>query len=126
MRHRLNGFFPVFLLALLVQIYAPIGARFAMAAHGDSIFSIPICSSSDTQANAGLPAAPAPDHAHEHEKCSVLCGLAQAGAAPLLALFLAFFIPNFPQRRSEKHIEDALPTPLFLWRLNQARAPPLV
>jgi hypothetical protein len=62
-RRRIKSFFPIFLLALLVQFYAPVGARLAMAAQDDPRASAPICTShtSDNPAPEE-PAAPGQDH----------------------------------------------------------------
>ena len=77
MRRWLKRLFPVVMLAVLVQILAPIGVIQAAGAALDPFNNIPICSahaSSDTQA---------PDEgAPSHGMCCPLCALSQGVAMP--------------------------------------------
>ncbi|MGC2780351.1 MAG: hypothetical protein WA418_32425 [Bradyrhizobium sp.] len=76
MRQRLQVFLPIVLIALMVQIMAPIGAAWAAsAAASDPLRGIEICHSQ--------PGAPSPDEQrdkHVRQSCALCC------AAPLAAL----------------------------------------
>jgi Protein of unknown function (DUF2946) len=77
MRERFQKFLPIILIALVVQILAPIGATWAAAiAAGDPLSAAPIC-------HGGQESVPAHDNrngrAHDGA-CSVCCA-AQAGAS---------------------------------------------
>jgi hypothetical protein len=75
MRRRFQKFLPIILIALVVQILAPIGATFAAAiAAGDPLNAAPICHGGE----GGLPAQ-GDGRAHDGA-CSVCCA-AQAGAS---------------------------------------------
>lgn len=76
MRQRLQGYLPVFLIALVVQILAPIGASWAAAVTAsDPLRSVEICRGS----SAGQPA-PEDDFPGRgaHDSCA-LCCVAQTG-----------------------------------------------
>jgi hypothetical protein len=77
MRRRLQKFLPIILIALVVQILAPIGATWAAAiAAGDPLSAAPICHGS----RDGLPQhGDRNGHAHDGA-CSVCCA-AQIGAS---------------------------------------------
>lgn len=71
MRQRLQGYLPVFLIALVVQILAPIGASWAAAVTAsDPLRAVEICRGS----SAG---SPAPEHESPgrsaHESCGLCC-----------------------------------------------------
>ena len=77
MRQRLHGFFPILLIALMVQIFAPIGATWAAAvATADPLRGLEICHSGPS----GVPAGGDQNGQHVHEACVLCCAL-QAGAA---------------------------------------------
>lgn len=83
MRRQMGKFIPVVMIAIWVQLFAPIGAYFAMAAASDPFGSAPICSPSSS-ANAGQ-SVPAGQQ-QSHPDCCQLCVVAQSGAAPLKSL----------------------------------------
>ncbi|MHC2462241.1 DUF2946 family protein [Bradyrhizobium embrapense] len=75
MRRRLKIFLPIVLVALLVQIFAPIGACWAASlAASDPLAAATICG------NAG-PGAGQGDQGHDaHDGCCSACSLLQTGA----------------------------------------------
>jgi hypothetical protein len=78
MRWRMRKFLPIVLLAILVQIFAPIGASWATgAALSDPLGASAICS---TPSGGGSGQT---DQSGQHSKCCVLCCLGQAGSVPL-------------------------------------------
>jgi hypothetical protein len=79
MRRRLRTFFPVFLIALMVQILAPIGACWAAAfAASDPLRAIEICHS-DPASTPGSADQSSPDRAHDGA-CAICCVM-QANAS---------------------------------------------
>lgn len=77
MRRRFQKFLPIILIALVVQILAPVGATFAAAiAAGDPLSAAPICHGGE----GGLPAHGDPNGRAHDGACSVCCA-AQAGAS---------------------------------------------
>jgi len=66
---------------LLVQIFAPVGSTFAMAASTDPIAAFLICHHND----AGATTDQAPGLPLSHDDCCGLCTLAHAGALPTVA-----------------------------------------
>ena len=80
MRRQMGKFIPVVMIAIWAQIFAPVGAYFAMAAASDPFGSAPICSPSSTvRADQSDPAG----QQQSHPDCCQLCVVAQSGAAPL-------------------------------------------
>lgn len=76
MRQRLQALFPIVLIALMVQILAPIGASFASAMAADPLHAAPIC-------HGATDAPVSPDSSDDqrlHLAC-MLCCAAQAQAA---------------------------------------------
>jgi hypothetical protein len=78
MRRRLRKLFPVLLIALTVQIFAPIGACWAVSlAASDPLSSMPLCSSGTASTTGQI------DQTGEHRahdgSCSV-CSVAHTGA----------------------------------------------
>ncbi len=77
MRERFQKFLPIVLIALAVQILAPIGATFAVAiAAGDPLNAAPICHGGE----AGIPSHEDQNGRAHDGACSVCCA-AQAGAS---------------------------------------------
>jgi hypothetical protein len=80
MRQRLQKFLPIVLIALMVQILAPIGVTWAAAiAAGDPLGAAGICHSDPTTAPASQSDQSGSHRAHDGA-CSVCCA-AQAGAS---------------------------------------------
>ena len=80
MRWQMGKFIPVVMIAIWVQLFAPIGAYWAMAAASDPFGSAAICSSVTTaQPGHTAPAGQQPSHLY----CCSLCVVSYSGAAPL-------------------------------------------
>jgi hypothetical protein len=79
MRPRLQKYLPIFLIALLVQVLAPIGASWAAAvAASDPLSSAKICQSSGVATDQ--PADQGGQHSEHGNGCSICC-LASAGTS---------------------------------------------
>ena len=90
MRARLNKFLPIVLLALVVQIFAPIGACWAASiAASDPLAGAVIC-----HGNATAPAGQNDQTGHRaHDGCCSVCSVLQTGApvdVPLTADAISF------------------------------------
>lgn len=80
MRRQMGKFLPVVMIAIWVQLFAPIGAYWTMAAAMDPFGSAPICS----PVSAAKADQSAPDGQQQsHPDCCSLCVVAYSGAAPL-------------------------------------------
>jgi hypothetical protein len=123
MRRRLRKFLPIVLIALMVQIFAPIGATWAAnTATSDPLHAGQICSGSVASATGDT------DQSGEHrahEGCCSVCSVVHSGApvdAPLTAIAA-------PYRQSLRLVWlDSAPD-LFSSRAGshaQARAPPSI
>ena len=78
MRWRMRKFLPIVLLAILVQIFAPISASWATgAALSDPLGASAICSNSSGGGSGQT------DQSGQHSECCVLCCLGQAASVPL-------------------------------------------
>jgi Protein of unknown function (DUF2946) len=78
MRERFQKFLPIILIALVVQILAPIGATWAAAiAASDPLSAAPICHGSQ---GGGLPAQ-GDENGRAHDGACSVCCAAQAGAS---------------------------------------------
>src|ERR1041384_768927 len=78
MRRRLEKFLPIVLIAVLVQIVAPIGATWAATiAAADPLHAVPICHG----AAAAIPDQPVPSgQPSAHQGCCAVCSVAHSGA----------------------------------------------
>src|ERR1043166_6633068 len=77
MRRRLEKFLPIVLIAVLVQIVAPIGATWAATiAAVDPLQAVPICHG----AGASIPDQLAPSGQSAHDGCCSACNVAHNGA----------------------------------------------
>ncbi len=120
MRQRLRGFFPILLIALMVQIFAPIGATWTAAiAAADPLRGLEICHS----ASGGAPAGDDQGRQHAHEAC-VLCCVAQAGAALDTPRPAVFAVPILEARRVIWHAGAFVRTAPRIGSNAKARAPP--
>jgi hypothetical protein len=122
-RHRLPRFLPIVLIALLVQIWAPIGASWAVAAAaGDPLRSVEICHSEPVSIplqddQSGDP--------RVHESFCWICCAAQAGASfdtPKLVVVVAPYRGAAPVAWRE---QVSGPARARLCSNAQARGPPL-
>ena len=121
MRRRLEGFVPIVLLAILVQLLAPIAAfRVVAYATNDPLYMASICAEMASSSDAKT--APArTQHAHE---CCAFCG---AGHAVAVAIDPPPVIFVTLQRQFQRisWLEAAEPMPAIRVGSNtQARAPP--
>src|SRR3979490_2643213 len=123
MRRRLGKFLPIVLIAVLVQIFAPIGATWAASiAASDPLHAAVIChgnaaSTSSQTDQSGQPRA--------HDGCCSVCSVVHTGA-PVAAPHAAFTIPI---RHAERVALLKAAPDLFSSRAGshaQARAPPLL
>ena len=120
MRRRLEAYVPIVMLALLVQLLAPIGAFRAVAqAASDPLYMAVICSGmSSDHADTG-----SQQPAAQHDCCTFCAGL-QGGSAPIDPPPQAFVTL---QREYQKVTWLAAVDPATLVQLGshaQARAPP--
>src|SRR4030088_3528390 len=124
MRRRLEVFIPIVLLAVLVQLFAPIAAfRVVADAVADPLYMASICSemtsSPDTQT------APAKTQ-HDHGDCCVFCAGGHGGAIAVEPPPLVFVtLQRLYQRVSWLEAADPMPT-VRVGSNAQARGPPLV
>ena len=123
MRRRFQKYFPIVMIALMVQIFAPIGACWAAAvAASDPLATAEICH--DSGAAAGQTGGQTSDH-REHGSACAICCVASAGASiatPTLASV------SHPYRATARVIwnEQAFDVAAFGAGSNaQARAPPI-
>ena len=119
MRRRFQKYLPIVLIALMVQIFAPIGACWAAAvAASDPLATAEICHDSGTAAGQ------TGDQSGEHGSTCAICCLVSAGASldtPTLAAV------SHPYRATARIIwhEQAADVAAFRAGSNaQARAPP--
>src|SRR6195952_5109634 len=93
MRARLNKFLPIVLLALVVQIFAPIGACWAASiAASDPLAAAVICHGNGASPNGQS------DHTghRAHDGCCSVCSVLQTGApvaVPQIAAAISFEAP---------------------------------
>jgi hypothetical protein len=121
-RRRLEIFVPIVLLAVLVQLLAPIAAfRVVAYATTDPLYLASICS--DTTSASDTQSAPAKTP-HSHGDCCAFCGAGHGGAVavdppPLI------FVQLQRQYQRVSWLEAADPMPAIRIGSNaQARAPP--
>jgi|SRR5476651_573320 Protein of unknown function (DUF2946) len=120
MRRRLGKFLPIVLIAVLVQIFAPIGATWAASiAASDPLHAAPICS--------GGAASGQTDQSGQHrahDGCCSICSVVYTGA-PVVTPQVTF---TTPYRHAERVVWLNTAPDLFSPRAGshaQARAPPL-
>jgi Protein of unknown function (DUF2946) len=122
MRRRLGKFLPIVLIALMVQIFAPIGATWAVTiAASDPLHTVPICS------GGGSPTGQTDQSGQHraHEGCCSVCSVLHTGApvdAPQTAV-------PVPYRQPQLMVWRATAPDLFGSRTGshvQARAPPSI
>ena len=123
MRRRLRKFFPIVLIALTVQIFAPIGACFAASiAASDPLHAAPICSGG--MASAADQTDQTGGHRAHDGACASCCAAQAAGSLDTPRAAFAT-----PLRLPERVVwRDAAPD-LFGSRAGshaQARAPPVL
>jgi hypothetical protein len=121
MRARLQKFLPLVLLALAMQVLAPIAACLAAGqAMANPLSAAVICHSPSEQGGLsdqnGAPAA--------HGGACALCCLAQVGASPDSPSHAALSIPFRHAERVVWHVADVSAVAVYRDSNAQARAPP--
>jgi len=124
MRRRLEVFIPIVVLAILVQLFAPIAAFRAFAdAASDPLYMSSICSETATSAQDSQTA---PVTQHDHSGCCAFCAAGHVGAIALEPPPLVFVsLQRLYQRFSWLEAAD----PMLALRAGsnaQARAPPAI
>ena len=119
MRRRFQKFLPIILLALVVQILAPVGATWAAIAAADPLNAAPICH--------GGQDSPPGDHpnGHAHDGACSVCCVAQAAAALDAPTSAASSVPDRLAARVIWRDEAPDLSPVRAGSNAQARAPPL-
>ncbi len=122
MRRRLHKYLPIVMVALMVQIFAPIGACWAAAvAASDPLATAEICHDSGTA--AGQTGDQTSDH-REHGSTCAICCLASASASVDTPALTSVSHPYRAIARVIWH-EQAVDLAVFRAGSNaQARAPP--
>ncbi|WP_213740985.1 DUF2946 domain-containing protein [Bradyrhizobium sp. dw_411] len=126
MRRRLELFIPIVVLAVLVQLIAPIAAfRVVAYATSDPLYlaSMSICT--ETASSASQQTAPAKTQ-HDHGECCAFCGAGHAASVALASPPL-IFVTLQRQYQQISWLEAAEPMPTVRVGSNaQARAPPSI
>jgi hypothetical protein len=121
MRRRFQKFLPIILIALVVQILAPIGATFAAAiAASDPVSTAPICHGGQE----GLPSHGDQNGRAHDGACSVCC-VAQAGASLDTPEAASVVVPTRVAARVVWRDQAPDLLPARAGSHAQARAPPL-
>jgi hypothetical protein len=122
MRRRLEGFIPIVLFAVLVQLIAPIGAFCAVAHAASDPLAMPMICSEMTTAEGQTMPSQAPDN---HGDCCAFCAVAHGGSVVIDPPPLVFVSL---QRQYERVVWleaiERVPT-VRIGSNTQARAPPL-
>jgi hypothetical protein len=123
MRRRLEVFIPIVLLAILVQLMAPIAAfRVVANAVSDPLYMVTICSGMASSQDAS-PTAPAKTQ-HDGANCCAVCAVGHGGAVAVDSPRLVFVIL---QRQYQRVAWLEAADPVSSARIGsnaQARAPP--
>jgi hypothetical protein len=124
MRRRLELFIPIVMLAVMVQLIAPIAAfRLVAYATSDPLYMASICEQT-TSSDEG-PSAPAKSQ-HTHGNCCAFCGTGAGGTVPLVSPPLLFVaLQRQYQRISWLEAAETLPA-VRVGSNAQARAPPSI
>ena len=121
MRRRMRTFLPIVLIALLVQIFAPISASWATsAALSDPLGASAICAATSE------PGAGHTGQSGQHADCYVLCCLAYAGSVPLDSPHAIVSKPFAPSQRVVWFEAVNNLSGFHIGLLAQARAPPFL
>ena len=121
---RLEILIPIVLLAVLVQLFAPIAAFRAFAyATNDPLYMATICS--DMSSSPDAHANPA-KRQHQHDECCAFCAAGHAGSLAIDAP-VQIFVVLHRQYQRVSWLEAAYPEPTVRAGSNtQARAPPVL
>jgi Protein of unknown function (DUF2946) len=123
-RRRLEIFIPILLLAVLVQLFAPIAAfRVVAYATTDPLYLASICSDMTSASDTQTAPAKTP---HSHAGCCAFCGAGHGGAVALDTPS-QIFVHLQRQYQLVSWLEAAGPMPAVRVGSNtQARAPPTI
>jgi hypothetical protein len=122
MRLRLQKYLPIFLIALLVQVLAPIGVCWAAAvAASDPLITTEICHNSGFATDQ--PTDQGGQHSEHDSGCSICC-LVSAGASIDTPKLVALAAPYRVLIRVAWQDQTADPSALRVGSNAQARAPP--
>jgi Protein of unknown function (DUF2946) len=122
MRARLQKYLPIFLIALLVQVLAPIGVCWAAVAAASNPLSVAeICHTSGVAADQSSDQGG--QHSQHGSECAVCC-LVSAGASLDTPKLAAFAAPYRELIRVAWHDQRPDPLALRVGSNAQARAPP--
>jgi hypothetical protein len=124
MRRRLELYIPIVLLAVLVQLFAPIAAfrAFAYAAN-DPLSLATVCS--DRSSSRDDQTGPS-NTQHHHDECCAFCAAGHGGSLAVDAP-VQIFVALQRQYQRVSWLEAAYPTPTVRVGSNaQARAPPFL
>ncbi len=124
MRRRLELFIPIVLLAILVQLIAPIAAfRVVAYATSDPLYLASICT--ETASSPSSQTAPVKTQ-HSHGECCAFCGAGHGASAAIDPPPLIFVtLQRQYQRISWLEAADSVPT-IRVGSNAQARAPPSI
>jgi hypothetical protein len=118
MRQRLGKFLSIVLVAMAVQILAPIAASWAaFSAASDPLQSVEICHGSDQSDQGG-------SHSAHDGTCLICCAM-QAGGAVDTPPQTGLLLPYRQTTRVVWHLSAADVSPTRARSNTQARAPPL-
>jgi Protein of unknown function (DUF2946) len=122
MRRRLEIFIPIVLLAVLVQLFAPIAAfRFVAYATSDPLYMASICSGMTSGSEIQTSPEQTP---HAHTDCCAFCGMGYGGA-PAFNPPPLIYVALQRQHQQVSWLETAELVPALRVGSNaQARAPP--
>jgi len=111
------------LIALLMQIWAPVGARLAMSATSDPDFAGALCAHPDDAVDAQ--GSPAGGEEHGHHSCCPICVLAHSNITPLVVAIVALlFAPAAAPRQIAPTIATPIPPARWIGLSARPRAPP--
>lgn len=122
MRRRLGRFLPIVMLAMLVQIFAPIAACLAFSTTPADPLAGAICSHAP---DASSPQHRETDPQQTHRACCVLCCVVHAATPPPDPLAVAVSIARDPTNVVWRGLAFGLP-PFAVDSHAQARAPPAI
>ena len=121
MRRQMGKLFPIVMIAIWVQLVAPIGAYWMMAAAMDPFGSAPICAPSLVcKAGQSTPAG----QPQSHPDCCSLCVVAHSGAAPLTSPTPIMAAISLSFQRIAWHDQYVVERSAERGSHAQARAPP--
>jgi hypothetical protein len=124
MRRRLELFIPIVLMAVLVQLIAPIAAfRVVAYATSDPLYLASICTETASPSTSQQ-TAPAKTQ-HDHGECCAFCGAGHAASVAFASPPPLIFVTLQRQYQQISWLEAAEPKPTIRIGSNaQARAPP--